>query len=241
MKEFTTDYLIKTALCVGILLQKGVHFHWNIHTYRSSQVLISAVLEPIKYKLVHSELLASTQLSKFHGRKWRMFNGRHQGKIQRLLENILDLLWSFGIFSSVNQKLKKCIWIALLLTPFPFHLVVCITWNHPFVVSLYLAGQWGRNHHSAGNLSIDMCVFVRNSMMADQRISWSSLCAGQPRQNFYYILLYWLHLLGRLLNEHESSCRTVWLVSSQIPHLLVSTKYCLKFCFISVILDVRGI
>jgi hypothetical protein len=32
------------------------------------------------------------------------------------------------------------------------------------------------------------------------------------------------HLLGRLPNEHESSGRTVSLMSSQYPHLLVSTK-----------------
>jgi hypothetical protein len=83
---------------------------------------------------------------------------------------------------------------------------------------------------------IYMCVSVRNSMTSNQRITWSSLCADEPRQNFCYLLPYWLHLLGRLLNEHESSCRSVSLVSSQIPHLLVSTKYCLTFCFISVTL-----
>lgn len=52
MKEFTTDYLLKTALCVGIVLRKEVHFHRNINTYRSSEVLISVMLEPTKYKLV---------------------------------------------------------------------------------------------------------------------------------------------------------------------------------------------
>jgi len=112
------------------------------------------VLQSVMYKLisVHGILFTSTPLYKLHRRNEWFINACIEPRFYEDLKqtetwfgSAAKFLASSSGFITTSEFLFSC----TALISFLYHPVVCMTYNHPLSL-LYLAGQWGSNHHPSG-------------------------------------------------------------------------------------------